>query len=142
MRHEGAPARYSSFMKLPLCVRPSRGRDAAMDSIIRPILKSPADRRCPPEERPRKVITVAAVSVVAAAFAGSFYFRSRRNAKLTEKDAVLVTDFANTTGDPVFDGTLKKALAVDLQQSPFRNGVPEQKVQQTWKFMVRSPGIA
>jgi serine/threonine protein kinase/tetratricopeptide (TPR) repeat protein len=56
---------------------------------------------------------------------------------LTEKDSILVTDFANTTGDPVFDGTLKKALAVDLQQSPFLNVVPDQQVQKTLKFMGR-----
>jgi serine/threonine protein kinase/tetratricopeptide (TPR) repeat protein len=86
-----------------------------------------------------KVIATAAVVVLAVAFAGSFYFRSRRNAKLTEKDTVLVTDFVNTTGDTVFDGTLKKALAVDLQQSPFLNVAPEQKVQQTLKYMGR-PG--
>jgi serine/threonine protein kinase/tetratricopeptide (TPR) repeat protein len=56
---------------------------------------------------------------------------------ITEKDLILVTDFANTTGDPVFDGTLKKALAVDLQQSPFLNVVPDQQVQKTLKFMGR-----
>jgi serine/threonine protein kinase/tetratricopeptide (TPR) repeat protein len=87
-----------------------------------------------------KVIATAAVVVLAVAFAGSFYFRSRRNAKLTEKDTVLVTDFVNTTGDTVFDGTLKKALAVDLQQSPFLNVAPEQKVQQTLKYMGRPLG--
>jgi tetratricopeptide (TPR) repeat protein len=45
----------------------------------------------------------------------------------------------NTTPDPIFDGTLKKALAVDLEQSPYLNVFPEQKVQQTLKFMGRSP---
>jgi eukaryotic-like serine/threonine-protein kinase len=52
---------------------------------------------------------------------------------------ILVTDFVNTTADPVFDGTLKKALAVDLEQSPYLNVFPEQKVRQTLQFMGRNP---
>ncbi|PYX60617.1 MAG: hypothetical protein DMG73_05965 [Acidobacteria bacterium] len=64
---------------------------------------------------------------------------SRHGRALTEKDAILVTDFINTTTDPVFDGTLKKALAVDLAQSPYLNVFPDQKVQQTLQFMGRSP---
>ena len=63
----------------------------------------------------------------------------RHGRAMTERDAILVTDFVNTTADPVFDGTLKKALAVDLEQSPYLNVFPEQKVQQTLKFMGRSP---
>jgi serine/threonine protein kinase/TolB-like protein len=63
----------------------------------------------------------------------------RRARTITEKDSILVTDFVNTTGDAVFDGTLKKALAVDLQQSPFLNVVPEQQVQKTLKYMGRPP---
>src|SRR5262249_36752133 len=47
----------------------------------------------------------------------------------------LVTDFDNSTGDPVFDGTLKKALAVKLDESPFFNVVPEDRVQQTLRYM-------
>ena len=71
--------------------------------------------------------------------AGALYFRSSRAHAITGKDSILLVDFVNTTGDAVFDGTLKKALAVDLQQSPFLNVVPEQKVQQTLKFMGRPP---
>lgn len=71
--------------------------------------------------------------------AGALYFRSSRAHAITEKDSILLADFANTTGDAVFDGTLKKALAIDLQQSPFLNVVPEQKVQQALKFMGRPP---
>jgi hypothetical protein len=44
---------------------------------------------------------------------------------LRARDSVLLTDFVNTTGDPVFDGTLKQALAVQLEQSPFLNIVAE-----------------
>src|SRR5262249_10203745 len=54
-------------------------------------------------------------------------------------DSILIADFANTTGDSVFDGSLKTALAVDLQQSPFLNVVSDQKVKQTLRLMGRSP---
>jgi eukaryotic-like serine/threonine-protein kinase len=78
---------------------------------------------------------VAAAICVAALL--SLYFYQRRPHAITEKDSILVTDFVNTTGDAVFDGTLKKALSVDLQQSPFLNVVPEQQIQKTLKFMGR-----
>jgi tetratricopeptide (TPR) repeat protein len=67
------------------------------------------------------------------------YFQSTRPAKLTEKDTVVLADFSNTTSDPVFDGTLKQALAVDLDQSPFLPVVPEAQVQKTLTFMGCSP---
>jgi len=89
--------------------------------------------------QPRKTRTymiAAAVLVVAAALAAYFYMRRPRG--LTEKDSILLTDFVNTTGDPVFDGTLKKALAVDLEQSPFLNVFSEARVRQTLKFMGRT----
>jgi len=81
----------------------------------------------------------AAVVVVAALIAGGLYFRSRHAAPLTEKDTIVLADFANTTGDSVFDDTLKQALAVDLGQSPFLNILSEDKVRQTLHQMTRSP---
>ena len=84
------------------------------------------------------MIPAAAVLIVAA-LAGSFYFRSRSAAKLTEKDTALVADFVNTTGDPVFDDTLRKALTVGLLQSPFLNVFSDEKSRQTLKLMGKSP---
>jgi hypothetical protein len=66
------------------------------------------------------------------------YWRSRGAQKLTEKDSILLADFVNTTGDPVFDGTLKQALAVQLEQSPYLNIVPDQTVRKALQFM--APG--
>jgi len=57
--------------------------------------------------------------IVAIAAAGVGFVFLKRGHALTEKDSILITDFVNTTADPVFDGTLKKALAVDLEQSPY-----------------------
>ena len=77
--------------------------------------------------------------VVAALVAGGLYFRSRHAAPLTEKDTIVLADFNNTTGDSVFDDTLKQALAVDLAQSPFLNVLSEDKVRQMLQQMTRSP---
>jgi len=78
--------------------------------------------------------------IVAVVAAGIGFVFLKRGHALTEKDSILITDFVNTTADPVFDGTLKKALAVDLEQSPYLNVFPEQKIRQTLQFMGRSPG--
>jgi tetratricopeptide (TPR) repeat protein/tRNA A-37 threonylcarbamoyl transferase component Bud32 len=78
---------------------------------------------------------VAAVLLVGAIVAYFLYTRQAR--RLTEKDSILVTDFANSTGDAVFDGTLRKALIVDLEQSPFINVVPDQKLRDTLQLMGR-----
>ncbi len=88
-----------------------------------------------------KVLVPAAVILVAAAIAGAFYFRSRQTAhRLTEKDTIVLADFANSTGDTVFDDTLKTALSVGLQQSPFLNILSDQKVKETLGMMGRPVG--
>jgi serine/threonine protein kinase/tetratricopeptide (TPR) repeat protein len=90
-----------------------------------------------PSRKPAWLIPALIVALVAAGI--SFVFLKRGHA-LTEKDSILISDFVNTTADPVFDGTLKKALAVDLGQSPYLNVYSEQKIRQTLQFMGRSPG--
>ena len=91
-------------------------------------------------ERYRKLplITGAAVSLVLL-IAGALYWRSISSVKLTEKDSIVLAEFSNTTGESVFDDTLKQALAVDLGQSPFLNILSEEKVHQTLQEMTRSP---
>jgi serine/threonine protein kinase/tetratricopeptide (TPR) repeat protein len=80
-------------------------------------------------------------SVVAAVvlIAGDLYYRSHRAQPLTEKDTIVLSDFANSTGDSVFDDTLKTALNVSLNQSPFLNVLSESKVAKTLKLMTRPP---
>jgi serine/threonine protein kinase len=87
----------------------------------------------------RAVMAIAAAIVIGLAVGGWLYFARRAHA-LTEKDTIVLADFANTTGDEVFDDTLKQALAVDLGQSPFLNILSEDKVRQTLQEMTRSPG--
>jgi eukaryotic-like serine/threonine-protein kinase len=82
----------------------------------------------------------AAAAVVAALLAGGVLYRSRHVASLTDKDTVVLADFSNSTGDPIFDDTLKTALSVALNQSPFLNVLSENKVADTLQLMTRPPG--
>jgi eukaryotic-like serine/threonine-protein kinase len=84
-----------------------------------------------------RIVTPAAALVVAGLIAGDFYIRSRTTMPLTEKDTIVLADFSNTTGDPVFDDALKQALAVDLEQSTFLNVLSDRKMSETLRLMGR-----
>ena len=80
----------------------------------------------------------AVVFALVLATVGYFLF-ARHTAALTDKDTVLLVDIVNTTGDGVFDGTVKQGLAVQLGQSPFLNLFPDARVRQTLRMMGHSP---
>ncbi|HKD00940.1 MAG TPA: protein kinase [Terriglobales bacterium] len=90
-----------------------------------------------PQKPRRGMYLVAAVIVLGMILAGGLYFASHRSAKLSEKDSILLTDFVNTTGENVFDGTLKQALATQLEQSPYLNILPQSKIREALHFMGR-----
>jgi eukaryotic-like serine/threonine-protein kinase len=78
------------------------------------------------------------VMLVALLLTGGFYYRSHQQSKrLTEKDTIVLADFANSTGDAVFDDTLKAALNVSLRQSPFLNMLSDSAVAKTLQEMTR-----
>ncbi len=77
------------------------------------------------------------VVLLASLVAGGLYFRSHRAKPLTEKDTIVLADFANSTGDAIFDDTLKTALTVSLRQSPFLNVLPDSEVAKTLQLMTR-----
>ena len=80
--------------------------------------------RSPPAEARNPLLKygIAAVAALVLAAGGVFFWQQRTHAKpLTDKDVLVLADFVNTTGDPVFDGTLRQGLAIQLEQSP----VPE-----------------
>ncbi len=112
---------------------------ASASPISQPAISSaaaaPATKRL---ARDWRFLALAAV-LLAALAAGALYWRSTKVHALTEKDTIILADFVNTTGDSVFDGTLKQALAVKLEESPFLNVVPEQRVRETLRLMSRSP---
>jgi tetratricopeptide (TPR) repeat protein len=83
--------------------------------------------------RRRKAIAPAAAAVLALFAAGYFYLHG--TPKLTDKDTIVLADFTNTTGDPVFDGTLRQGLAVQLEQSPFLSLVSDERIQQVMRLM-------
>ena len=82
----------------------------------------------------RWMVNVAAILVVGLAVCGWLFF-SRKAHALTDKDTIVLADFTNATGDPVFDGTLRQGLSVQLEQSPFLSIISDQQIQQTLQMM-------
>jgi serine/threonine protein kinase/tetratricopeptide (TPR) repeat protein len=116
-----------------LAAKPSSGKQTAAASasrsaVIETLLGQPWK------------IVVPVVAVLFALLASVLYWRSHHSAKLTEKDTIVLADFTNTTGDAIFDDTLKQALATQLAQSPFLNILSDQRVSETLRLMGRSPG--
>ncbi|MGA7622242.1 MAG: protein kinase [Candidatus Acidiferrales bacterium] len=81
------------------------------------------------------VTTAAAVLVIGLVVAGLFFFRKAH--ALTDKDTIVLADFTNTTGDTVFDNTLRQGLSVQLEQSPFLSIISDQQIQQTLRMMAQ-----
>jgi serine/threonine protein kinase/Tfp pilus assembly protein PilF len=84
------------------------------------------------------VIMLALLLGITAVLSYLFYFKPKPASALTEKDTILLADFDNTTGDAVFDGTLKQALAVQLSQTPFLNIFGDERIREALRFMGRS----
>ena len=122
---------------------PSDRRNGSSAAVARARSASVApspQRRATDLEPPRrsKLIWLPALVLVIAAAAGVWYWHSRPSPVLTEKDTIVLADFNNTTGEPVFDSALKQALTVDLEQSPFLNVLSDQKVNDQLRFMGHS----
>jgi eukaryotic-like serine/threonine-protein kinase len=86
---------------------------------------------------PGKWVVSSAVAIVA--IVGAAYLYVPHPPKLTDKDTILIADFANSTNDPIFDDTLKQALTSSLRQSPFLNVLSDKKIAQTLRLMTRPP---
>jgi tetratricopeptide (TPR) repeat protein len=129
----GAAGPASGSAKVPAAAVSSGAVSAvsAAPASVAPIGVSPAKKRW-------KILVPAVAVFLAVVIALGLYILQHMSSKLTEKDSVLLADFVNTTGDAVFDGTLKQALAVQLEQSPYLNILPESRIHQALKFMGRS----
>jgi serine/threonine protein kinase/Tfp pilus assembly protein PilF len=115
------------------------GRYAAVSSgTIKASAEALARQKEPIAQKKKRwyIIATAAVLIVAGIM-GGLYKGSHQGKRLTEKDTIVVADFANSTGDPVFDDTLKTALTVALNQSPFLNVLSENKAAATLQYMER-----
>jgi eukaryotic-like serine/threonine-protein kinase len=99
----------------------------------------------PPESRSLQKASGRLIKSVGLAFIGllavsaAVWFYLQRQPALTEKDTILLADFENKTGEEVFDGTLRQGLAIQLQQTPFLNVFPDERVRQTLRLMQRPP---
>ena len=81
----------------------------------------------------------AIAATIALALAAASYFYLHRAPKLTARDTIVLADFVNTTGDPVFDGALRQGLSVELEQSPFLSLVSDERIQNTLALMAQPP---
>ena len=88
-------------------------------------------------KRNRKITAAVAVVVLAAGIAAGLLWRGRQARRLTEKDTIVLADFVNTTGDPIFDGTLKQGLRVQLEESPYLNVLSDENVSEELQLMGR-----
>jgi tetratricopeptide (TPR) repeat protein len=82
-----------------------------------------------------KTIAAGVAGLVTAFAVAGWFYNTRRAHALTQLDTIVLADFLNKTGDPIFDDTLRQGLAAQLQQSPFLSLVPEQRIQQTLRMM-------
>ncbi len=117
-------------------------RSAAMPAISTGQISSAAQTRASSAEylfgeikRHKTGAVIAALALVLVAATIIYFAFWRSKPVLTDKDTILLADFINTTGDPVFDDSLKQALAVQLGQSPFLNIFSEDRVRDTLKYM-------
>jgi len=134
---QSLPTEISTSLSSPSAV-PAVVAQSATGSLEASSLRS-GSSLVSPSRRRRLVVLASAGVLLAVLAAGLFYWRSSKVHALTEKDTILLSDFINSTGDPVFDGTLKQALAVNLQQSPFLYIVPDKRVREVLQYMGRSP---
>src|SRR5204862_3594689 len=135
-RKSESGGRVFALAGAPLESTPVQAVAASSAALQTPV--SDTTTRRPAEGKRRWMLGAISAVLILAAAAGVSLYR-RRASSLTEKDSILLSDFVNTTGDPVFDGTLKQALAVKLRESPFLNLVPESQIAETMRFMGRSP---
>ena len=91
---------------------------------------------------PRRKVLLLVASVVVIAVAVGMFWSSRKARKLTDRDTIVLGGFVNSTGDPVFDGTLREGLSVQLEQSPFLSLVSEDGIHQTLQMMGQAANVS
>jgi len=97
--------------------------------------------RAPFATRPRWVLGGGIVTLAAGLIVGAWLLHARQAHALTERDTIVLAEFANRTGDPVFNDTLRQGLSVQLEQSPFLTIVSDAQIQQTLGMMGREPDV-
>ena len=136
MRYQTAADMLSELSRLR---RDTTGRTAATAAAAAP--RPAAGVSTPTAARFLKPVGLA-VLVIGLAAAGYAYWVRNAVPAFTERDLIVIADFQNTTGDPVFDDALRQAVSVQLQQSPFVTLLPEQTIQRTLRLMSKPPDEA
>jgi eukaryotic-like serine/threonine-protein kinase len=144
MRAELQRLRRDSEVHLALTSSASRAAERAFTSSGSSAVQAASDASqksvpAAPLWQRWKILLLILVLVVAAGIFGFVKWRSNRRSSLTEKNTIVLADFTNTTGESVFDGTLKQALAIQLEQSPYLTLLSDQRVRSTLKLMDRPP---
>jgi tetratricopeptide (TPR) repeat protein len=119
------------------CLQRNPNRRYQHASEIRAELERTEQRQVFPRRR-HLWTTVAILSTVALALAAARSWPRRRPLPFADKNTIVLADFSNATGDPVFDGTLRHGLAVQLEQSPFVSVLSDERAQQALRLMGRS----
>jgi DNA-binding winged helix-turn-helix (wHTH) protein/tetratricopeptide (TPR) repeat protein len=120
----GRGYRFAESVRVQRLKRDTDSAKAPVDAVV----------RVEGSFRKRWKVIVPVSVIVLALSVGSYLFFPRKP-KLTAKDTIVLADFTNTTGDPVFDGTLRQGMAVQLEQSPFLSLVSEERIQQILRLM-------
>ncbi len=124
----------------PETLAPTRYDDSAREPTPEPELSKPKTER----RSPARTVWIGA-AILVALVAGMLSFtgsHARSVSALTEKGTIVLADFDNKTGDPVFDGTLRQGLLVQLEQSPVLSLLSDQRVQRTMRLMKQPPGAS
>jgi len=145
LRYQHASEMRAELQRLKRDTESGRVPVASMDrvgkgALTRPVSSARGDSRPRLSSRAKLGSYIAALILAALLVSGGLYYLSHQHSKrLTEKDTIVLADFGNSTGDAVFDDTLKTALNVSLRQSPFLNLLSDSEAAKTLKLMTRPP---
>jgi len=134
-----APSASSAALSVSAAPSVSAARDESAPSVPSAAQSVSAAPSASAASRRRSVLWIAAPLVTIGVIGAVVMWRSAQTPALADRDTVVLADFVNRTGDPMFDDTLNEALAVQLRQSPFLNVLNEQQQQSTLRLMGRDP---